>query len=74
MGCGAAFFGGNVAEKLTHLDDRHDRVVEHYEMPALIERIQSVLDVNGVLTVADYRRELAAARNDAQEHSASYDA
>ncbi|MGY3318655.1 hypothetical protein [Arthrobacter sp. TE12232] len=56
------------------MDDRHDRVVEHYEMPALIERIQNVLDVNGVLTVADYRRELTAARNDAQEHSASYDA
>jgi Flp pilus assembly CpaE family ATPase len=50
--------------KTEHLSEPFDRLVEHYEMPSLIERIQNVLDAEGVLTVADYREALTAARND----------
>ena len=42
----------------------YDRIVEHYEMASLIERVQRVLDEKGALTVEDYRRELVGARAD----------
>jgi hypothetical protein len=51
-------------EKTSHLDDKYDRTVEHYELSWLVERIQRVLDEKGVLTVEDYRRELMGARAD----------
>jgi hypothetical protein len=42
----------------------HDRIVEAYELEPLVAGIQRVLDEKGVLTVADYQKELEAARND----------
>ena len=44
---------------------QYGRLVEHYEMPWLIERIQDALERDGALTVAGYQEALVAARNDA---------
>jgi len=61
---GTYFLGDPVATKTAHLDGAYDRLVEHYELSWLVERIQDILNANGVLTVADYRRSLIGARND----------
>jgi hypothetical protein len=58
-----------MAEVAAHLTEPFDRLVEHYEMEPLVARIQEMLDVNGVLTVADYREALTAARNDGSRGS-----
>lgn len=42
----------------------YDRIVEHYELDWLVQRIQRVLDEKGVLTIEDYQRELTGARAD----------
>jgi hypothetical protein len=49
-----------------------DGNIEAYELEDFFARVRRVLDEQGVFTVADYQRELAAARNSAQEHSAGY--
>jgi hypothetical protein len=54
-----------MATKTAHLDAKYDRLVEHHELSWLVERIQDVLDADGVLTVAGYREALTGARNDA---------
>lgn len=57
---GGFTLGVPVAAALTEWD----RVVEVYELDSLVQRIANVLDAKGVLTVADYQRELQEARND----------
>jgi len=42
----------------------YDRIVEAYELEPLVIGILRVLDEKGALTVADYQRELLAARSD----------
>ena len=61
---GKHYLGETVALKPEHLDGEYDRHVECYELSWLLERIQDVLNANGVLTVADYREALTGARND----------
>lgn len=48
----------------------HDRIVEAYELEPLVTGIQRVLDEKGVLTVADYQKELQAARNNGSRGAA----
>jgi spermidine synthase len=49
---------------------QYDGIIEAYELEAFFERVRRVLDEKGVLTVADYQRELQAARNDGSRGSA----
>jgi len=51
--------GDTVAAALTE----YDGIIEAYELEVFFERVRRVLDAKGVLTVADYQRELEAARN-----------
>lgn len=46
--------------------NQYDRSLEGFELEELVQRIASVLDKHGALTVADYRRELHEARNDSR--------
>lgn len=51
----------------------YDHRVEDYELEALVARIQHVLDENGVLTVADYTRQLESTRTEAHAQSSPND-
>lgn len=49
--------------------NQYDRSIEGYELDEFVRRIANVLYEHGVLTVADYKRELQEARNDAQRRT-----
>lgn len=52
--------------------NQYDRIVEVYELDNLVQRIANVLDEHGVLSIADYQKQLQEARNDAQRYSEKY--